>query len=93
MTESNPMTTQLAVELARLLDVEKLDTNATIAGMGWDSMMLVELAIAAEVVYGRRINLQKLHVDFDMTLGEIFGNMDKLMRETEAVAPVLEQAV
>ena len=47
MTESNPMTTQLAVELARLLDVEKLDTNATIAGMGWDSMMLVELAIAA----------------------------------------------
>jgi len=90
MTEREQMTEKLAAELARLLDVEQLDTNATIAGMGWDSMMLVELAIAAEVVYERRIDLEKLQVDFDMKLGDIFNKVDELMRETEPAGPVAE---
>ncbi|MGZ2749825.1 phosphopantetheine-binding protein [Burkholderia stagnalis] len=90
MTEHDQMTEKLAAELARLLDVEKLDLDATIAGMGWDSMMLVELAIAAEVVYDRRINLEKLQVDFDMKLGDIFNKVDELMREMETAGPVAE---
>ena len=72
----------LAVEPARLLDVPSLDQNRTVAELGWDSMMLVELAIAAEVVYDKRISLDKLHIDFNMKLVDILRSVDGPMRET-----------
>ena len=79
MSDKQQRVAALARELARMLDIESLDTSASIAELGWDSMMLVELAIAAEVVYDRRIDLGKLQLDFTMTLDDILSHIDDVM--------------
>jgi acyl carrier protein len=74
---------QLADELGRLMDTRVIDFNASLTELGWDSMMLMELVVAADVVYERRINLQELDVNIDMPLSEIFDQIDAQMREQE----------
>ena len=60
-------------ELCRLLNTKSLDRSKTLAELGWDSMVVVELAVAAEVVFDQRINLDRLNVDFDMTLDKVLS--------------------
>lgn len=86
--ELNDRMERLAREMARLLAVEKIDLDSTFASLGWDSMMVVELAIAAEVVYEKRIDFEKVHITFDTPLREIFQHVDQLLAEAPGTAEI-----
>ncbi len=74
---------QMSLELGRLLGAPVVDFDTSVNDLGWDSMMLVELAVAAETVYERRIDLRRLDVDFDMTLNEILAQIDSAIRQED----------
>lgn len=75
----------LGQELSRMLGIAgSLNLDKTIAEMGWDSMMLVELAIATETVYEKRVKLSELGLDFTVTLRQMLAAIDAQLEGVES---------
>lgn len=70
-------------EVARLVDAETVDPDTGVAELGIDSLNVVELMFALELLYKKAIQLEELSLDQFTTLREL----DQQLRRMGSLAP------
>jgi acyl carrier protein len=72
---------RLAVEFARMLNVDAVGLDASFSELGADSMLVVEVSLAAEEIYGITIDLEAIELHGEMTLREFDAQITPLVKK------------
>ena len=62
---------ELTKELARILNVDSVDPDVALGELGVDSLIVVELLLACEQLYGLQVAPERLEIDQYTTLRDL----------------------
>ncbi|NVN09783.1 acyl carrier protein [Nguyenibacter vanlangensis] len=75
---------KLTAEVARILNVDSVEPDVGLGELGVDSLVIVELLLACEQIYGGRVSPEDLNIDQYTTLSDFDRNFTKAAAEAHA---------
>lgn len=75
---------KLTADVARILNVDSIEPDVGLGELGVDSLVIVELLLACEQIYGGRVSPEDLNIDQYTTLSDLDRNFTQSVANANA---------